>query len=111
MLHDFCNTFNQNAYCIKKFNDKTCNYKYSKSFCKYMIIKQNEYSVYHQLNDDIKVKKHEFLFNNHHVILYNFYFSQKYDYYINVKIVIIITSVKYLYKYIYKDHNRAYIFF
>src|SRR5206468_658983 len=46
-------------------------------------------------------------FTNRDVVPYNPYLSQKYNCHINVEVATSITAVKYLYKYIYKGHDRA----
>ena len=45
--------------------------------------------------------------DNRWVVPYNPYLSTKYDGHINVEIATSVQSVKYLYKYIYKGHDRA----
>ena len=47
------------------------------------------------------------LFNNRWVIPYDIYLLQKYDCHINVEICSDVKVVKYLYKYVYKAHDRA----
>jgi hypothetical protein len=41
------------------------------------------------------------------VVLYNVYLSTKYDVHINVEVCNNICAVKYLFKYVYKTHDRA----
>ena len=45
--------------------------------------------------------------DNRWVVPYNPYLCTKYDAHINVEIATSVQSVKYLYKYIYKGHDRA----
>ena len=47
------------------------------------------------------------LLNNHYVIPYNPYLSQKFKCHINVEVCVSIAAVKYVYKYIYKGNDRA----
>jgi hypothetical protein len=48
-----------------------------------------------------------FVFDNHWVVPYNLYLTMRYQCHINVEVCSSITAVKYLYKYVYKGHNRA----
>jgi hypothetical protein len=48
-----------------------------------------------------------FVFNNRWVIPYNPYLTMRYQCHINVEVYNSITAVKYLYKYVYKGHDRA----
>jgi hypothetical protein len=48
-----------------------------------------------------------FVFDNRWVVPYNPYLTMRYQCHINVKVCNSITAVKYLYKYVYKGHDRA----
>jgi len=48
-----------------------------------------------------------FVFNNRWVVPYNPYLTMRYQCHINVEVFSSITAVKYLYKYVYKGHDRA----
>ncbi len=48
-----------------------------------------------------------FVFDNRWVVPYNPYFTMRYKCHINVEVCSSITTVKYLYKYVYKGHDRA----
>jgi hypothetical protein len=48
-----------------------------------------------------------FVFDNRWVVLYNPYLTMRYKCHINVEVCSSITAVKYLYKYVYKGHDRA----
>jgi hypothetical protein len=48
-----------------------------------------------------------FVFDNRWVVLYNPYLTMRYQCHINVEVCSSITVVKYLYKYVYKGHDRA----
>jgi hypothetical protein len=51
--------------------------------------------------------KSGFVFDNRWVLPYNPYLTMRYQCHINVEVCSSITAVKYLYKYVYKGHNRA----
>jgi hypothetical protein len=48
-----------------------------------------------------------FVFDNHWVVPYNAYLTMRNKCHINVEVYSSITAVKYLYKYVYKGHDRA----
>jgi hypothetical protein len=48
-----------------------------------------------------------FIFDNRWVVPYNPYLTMPYQCHINVEVCSSITTVKYLYKYVYKGHDRA----
>jgi hypothetical protein len=48
-----------------------------------------------------------FVFDNRWVVPYNPYLTMQYQCHINVEVCSSITTVKYLYKYVYKGHDRA----
>jgi hypothetical protein len=48
-----------------------------------------------------------FIFDNRWVVLYNPYLTMQYECHINFEVCSSITAVKYLYKYVYKGHDRA----
>jgi hypothetical protein len=49
-----------------------------------------------------------FVFDNRWVVPYNPYLTMWYQCHINVEVCSSITAVKYLYKYVYKGHDRAF---
>ncbi len=48
-----------------------------------------------------------FAFDNRWVVPYNSYLSLLFNCHINVEVYTFVAIVKYLYKYVYKGHNRA----
>ncbi len=50
-----------------------------------------------------------FVFDNRWVVLYNPYLTMRYKCHINVEVCNSIAAVKYLYKYVYKGHDRAFV--
>lgn len=67
----------------------------------------NGYSLYRRRNNGTTVPKSNCFLDNRWVVPYNPYLSRKYQAHINVEICSTITSVKYLYKYVYKGHDCA----
>lgn len=54
-----------------------------------------------------RVKKGRHELDNRWVVPYNPYLCQKFDCHINVEVCATIKAVKYIYKYVYKGHDRA----
>lgn len=61
-------------------------------------------SVFNRINVAGEVT---FTFDNSWVVPYNAYLSEKYRAHINVEVCSSFSAVKYLYKYVYKGHDRA----
>ena len=106
MLHDFCKSLLKNALYI---NNKKCLKKYSKDYSEQTILTFNEYFKYRRRNDDVFVIKGDHHYINRHVISYNLYLFAKYNCHVNIKVANDIFAVKYLYKYVYKDHDKMFI--
>lgn len=106
ILHESCEKFKSTSFCM--INEKY-NKKYLKTYIDQILINEDEYSLYWWQNDDIIVFKNKYEFNNHDIISYNKYFFVRYNCHINVKIITFISTIKYFYKYVYKDHDRTFI--
>jgi hypothetical protein len=104
MLHGPCGTAKPIAPCME---DGICRKGYPKDFSDETLPEVNGYPVYRRRDDGVTVHKHGFIFTNAHVVPYNPYLSAKYNCHINVEIATSITAVKYLFKYVYKGHDRA----
>jgi hypothetical protein len=107
MLHGPCGLLNTAASCMKRSNGKYCDRRYPREFCNETSLNDDGYPLYRRRDSGIVVEKHGFIFTNKHVVPYNLYLLQKYNCHINVEIATSITSVKYLYKYVYKGHDRT----
>jgi len=104
MLHGPCGMAKANAPCMK---DGKCSKGYPKSFSDETFSEVDGYPIYRRRNNGMTVHKHGHIFTNAHVVPYNPTLSWKYNCHINVEIATSITAVKYLFKYIYKGHDRA----
>jgi len=81
--------------------------RYPKTFCDETLSEVDGYPIYRRWDDGVKVYKNGHIFTNAHVVPHNPYLSAKYNCHINVEIATTITVVKYLFKYVYKGHDRA----
>jgi hypothetical protein len=67
----------------------------------------NGYPIYWRRDMVHTVLVHGIELDNRWVVLHNVYLSTKYDAHINVEVYNNIRAVKYLFKYVYKGHDRA----
>ena len=104
MLHGPCGTARPTSPCMM---DNKCSKRYPKGFTDETLPEVDGYPVYRRSNDGVTVHKHGHIFTNAHVVPYNPYLLTKYNCHINVEIATSITAVKYLFKYVYKGHDRA----
>jgi hypothetical protein len=104
MTHGPCGNVKTNARCMK---NGTCSKRYPRPFCEMTSIDDNSYPTYQRRDNGRTFNKEAFDFDNRWIVPYNPYLSAKYNAHINVEIATSITSVKYLYKYVYKGGDRA----
>jgi hypothetical protein len=67
----------------------------------------NGYPIYRCRVTGHTILVHGIELDNRWVVLHNVYLSTKYDAHINVEVCNNICVVKYLFKYVYKGHDRA----
>jgi len=67
----------------------------------------NGYPIYRHKDTGHTLLVHGIKLDNRWVVLHNVYLSTKYDAHINVEVCNNIRAIKYLFKYIYKGHDRA----
>jgi hypothetical protein len=109
MIHGPCRDQNgtiiATAPCIV---DGKCTKKYPKPFVDETSFGDESYPVYRRLDDGREfVGSNGIAVSNRWVVPHNVYLCTKYDAHINVEICTTISAVKYLYKYVYKGHDRA----
>lgn len=104
LLHKACGRLNPRAPCMK---DGACKSRYPKPFIPFTIIREDGYPDYGRPDDGVTYVDRDFVYDNRHVVPYNPYLTAKYDCHINCEIASHITAVKYLFKYIYKGHDRS----
>nr|XP_027118421.1 uncharacterized protein LOC113735625 [Coffea arabica] len=105
MLHGPCGSMNPSNPCMKQ-NHK-CRNNYPKDFSEYTKHGKNSYPIYRRRDDGTKIYIREHELDNRWIVPYNPYLLAKYDCHINVEICSAIEAVKYIYKYIYKGHDRV----
>ncbi|XP_027174540.1 uncharacterized protein LOC113774172 [Coffea eugenioides] len=105
MLHGPCGSLNLKSPCMRQ-NHK-CKNNYPKDFSEFTKHGKNSYPLYRSRDDGNSVMIRDHKLDNRWVIPYNAYLLAKYDCHINVEICSAIEAVKYIYKYIYKGHDRV----
>ncbi|XP_056695184.1 uncharacterized protein [Spinacia oleracea] len=97
MMHGPCAQLNPDCACMKRRgNEGHCKYGYPKKFADKTTNSSDGESVcIRRVNMD-----------NRSVIPYNLYLSSLFDCHLNVEVCSTIMAVKYLYKYVYKGHDR-----
>ncbi|TMC16317.1 MAG: hypothetical protein E6J34_20245 [Chloroflexi bacterium] len=103
MLHGPCGPLSKDASCM---NNGKCSKKYPKDYSEQTILTSDGYPKYRRRDDGVFVIKGGHRYTNRHVIPYNSYLSAKYNCHINIEVANGILAVKYLYKYVYKGHDR-----
>ncbi|KAG7960213.1 hypothetical protein I3843_10G112200 [Carya illinoinensis] len=104
-MHGPCGVLNPTNVCMKK--NGCCKSQYPKSFVSGTTVGNNCFPIYKRSDNGITVKLRGHNLDNRWVVPYNPYLLATFDCHINVEICSTIKAVKYLYKYIYKGHDRV----
>ncbi|XP_035540203.1 uncharacterized protein LOC109004666 [Juglans regia] len=105
MIHGPCGVLNPTNVCMKK--NGYCKSHYPKNFASSTTVGNDCFPIYRRSDNGITVKVRGHNLDNRWVVPYNPYLLATFDCHINVEICSTITAVKYLYKYIYKGHDRV----
>jgi hypothetical protein len=105
MMHVPCGVLNRNCPCTK--GHESCKNRYPRPFCDATLQGKDSYPVYRRRDDGRKQKVRGHDLDNRWVVPYNPYLLRLFNYHINVEACGSIKVVKYLFKYIYKGHDRA----
>ncbi|XP_062228527.1 uncharacterized protein LOC133926554 [Phragmites australis] len=105
MMHGPCGVLNRDCPCTK--DRSSCKNHYPRPFNVTTLQGKDSYPVYRRREDGrcAMVRKH--LLDNRWVVPYNPYLLRLFNCHINVEACSSIKAVKYLFKYIYKGHDRA----
>ena len=103
MIHGPCGHLNSSSPCMV---DGNCSKHYPREFIEATTVNKYGYPLYRRRDNNMTIKKKKAIIDNRWIVPYNPYLCQKYDCHINVEICSSIRSVKYLYKYVYKGHDR-----
>ncbi|XP_074267323.1 uncharacterized protein LOC141590651 [Silene latifolia] len=107
MMHGPCGRLDPDRQCMKhKKTEGHCKYSYPKPFASDTTNTDDRYPVYKRRDtgESAKIRGHDL--NNQWVIPYNPYLLDLFDCHLNVEVCSTIQAVKYLYKYVYKGHDK-----
>ncbi len=103
-MHGPCGVAFPNASCIE---DGKCKKQYPRKFQSKTVTDVNGYPIYRGKDMGHTILVHGDELDNCWVVSHNVYFSTKFDVHINVEVCNNIRVIKYLFKYVYKRHDRA----
>ncbi len=104
MMHGPCGRLNPGSPCMK---DGKCSKRFPKPFCSETRTDDKGYPQMLRRDNGRTVLRSRVELDNRWVVGYNPYLLCKYNCHINVEICSTVTSIKYLYKYVYKGSDRA----
>ncbi|XP_075500659.1 uncharacterized protein LOC142539244 isoform X1 [Primulina tabacum] len=105
MMHGPCGLLNPTCPCMK---NNACKFNYPKDFAEITKYGTNSYPTYQHRNNNHVVKIRGSQLDNRWVVPYNQYLLAKFNCHINVEICSTIQAIKYIYKYIYKGHDKIF---
>lgn len=104
MMHGPCGSQYPRSPCMK---DGKCSKGYPRPFSEVTTSEDSGFPKYKRPSDGRTHNGRGFIFNNTWVVPHNLDLCIKYNAHINVEICNTAKSVKYIYKYVYKGHDRA----
>nr|XP_040254015.1 uncharacterized protein LOC109758555 [Aegilops tauschii subsp. strangulata] len=104
MMHGPCGALNPKNVCMQ---DNECKCRYPHPFNENTSQGKDSYPVYRRRDDGSCAKVRGKMLDNRWVVPYNPYLLRMFNCHINVEVCSSIKAVKYLYKYIYKGHDKA----
>ncbi len=116
MLHDLFKKINFNSHCMNNAQDGSSRYTkyYPCNFFEKTSIQENDYPLYWQYNNGSmheiphpQDQTRKFTMDNRWVVPYNLYLIHHFKTHINVEICSSVQAIQYIYKYIYKNSDRA----
>nr|XP_020178789.2 uncharacterized protein LOC109764361 [Aegilops tauschii subsp. strangulata] len=104
MMQGPCGALNPKNVCMQ---DNECKCRYPRPFNENTAQGKDSYPVYRRRDDGSCAKVRGKMLDNRWVVPYNPYLLRMFNCHINVEVCSSIKAVKYLYKYIYKGHDKA----
>jgi len=104
MVHRPCGAQNPNASCMV---NGACSKGFPKPFREQTTISENSYACTRRSNTGVTHTVDHKQVDNQWVVCYSPYLTWKYRCHINVESIASVKAIKYIYKYVYKGHDRA----
>nr|XP_043639138.1 uncharacterized protein LOC122610211 [Erigeron canadensis] len=105
MIHGPCGPLNDKSPCMQG-EPKACRFHYPRQFNEHTVQGDDSYPLYRRRRNGIKVKKGKHDIDNRWVVPYNPTLLMMFNCHMNIEICSSIKSVKYVFKYIYKGHDK-----
>ncbi|KAL6839328.1 hypothetical protein ACP4OV_031000 [Aristida adscensionis] len=105
MMHGPCGALNRNCPCC--IGRQSCKNNYPRAYSETTIQGKDSYPIYRRRKNGKKENVRNAQLDNAWVVPYNPYLLRLFNCHINVEACGSIKAVKYLFKYIYKGHDRA----
>ncbi|KAH0633393.1 hypothetical protein KY284_036179 [Solanum tuberosum] len=90
--------------------DGQCKFHYPRAFNNKTIQGRDGYPIYRRKNDGRTSEVRGMKMNNQWVVPYNLYLLKRYNFHINVEVCSGVKAIKYMYKYIYKGHDKCAVY-
>ncbi|XP_024974774.1 uncharacterized protein LOC112512875 [Cynara cardunculus var. scolymus] len=104
-MHDPCGHLRLSSPCMQG-EPKKCRFNYPKQFNDKMMQDEDSYPLYRRRNSGINVNVRGNILDNRWVVPYNPKLLMMFNCHINVEACSSIISMKYVFKYVYKGHNK-----
>ncbi|KAD4178348.1 hypothetical protein E3N88_26939 [Mikania micrantha] len=108
MIHGPCGHLRTNSHCMQG-DPKLCRFRYPRQFNEQTTQRDNAYPLYRRRNNGMKVDVRGHTVDNRRVVPYNPRLLMMFNCHMNVEVCSSIKSVKYLFKYVYKGHDKQVI--
>ncbi|CAH1447481.1 unnamed protein product [Lactuca virosa] len=108
MIHGPCGSLNSDCPCKNNEQNK-CRFRYPRQFNEKTLQGKDSYPVYRRRDNGIEVDIRGNKMDNRWVVPYNPKLLMMFNFHVNVEVCSSITSVKYVFKYIYKGHDKQVI--
>ncbi|XP_023751067.1 uncharacterized protein LOC111899443 [Lactuca sativa] len=108
MMHGPCGSLREKSPCMHGVPKKCC-FRYPRQFNEKTSQGEDSYPLYRRTNNGIEVTVRNTKLDNRWVAPYNPKLLMMFNYHINVEVCSSINSVKYLFKYVYKGHEKQVI--
>ncbi|KAI3822900.1 hypothetical protein L1987_10501 [Smallanthus sonchifolius] len=108
MIHGPCGRLQTNSPCMQG-DPKSCRFRYLRQFNELTTQGDDAYPLYRRRNNEINVNVRGKNLDNRWVVPYNPRLLMMFNCHMNVEVCSSIKSVKYLFKYVYKGHDKQVI--
>ncbi|KAL7585682.1 uncharacterized protein LOC111884514 [Lactuca sativa] len=108
MMHGPCGSLREKSPCMQGV-PKICRFRYPRQFNENTSQGEDSYPLYRRINNGIEVTVRNTSLDNRWMAPYNLKLLMMFNCHINVEVCSSIKSVKYLFKYVYKGHDKQVI--